>query len=99
MFMTPKPPQAPAKKGRYGIMKISGTEQDFLREVRSARPEDCKVIISALQALDGREDAGGELTPLGFLVGAIIDELMINGILKRTHEEESLDGAAKEAEA
>lgn len=70
-------------------MKISGIEEDFLREVRNARPEDCKVIIAALNALDGREGEDGELTPLGFLVGAVIEELFVNGIMKQKYEKEA----------
>ena len=64
-------------------MEITGIEKDFLNEVRKARPEDCKAIIEALYSLEGREDEAGELTSLGLLTGAIIEELMINGILKR----------------
>ena len=63
-------------------MEANGIEQDFLKEVREARPEDCKVIIEALHALNGREDEDGELTPLGFLVGAVVEELTMNGIMK-----------------
>ena len=59
---------------------------DFLKEVREARPEDCKVIIEALHALNGREDEDGELTPLGFLVGAVVEELTMNGIMKRKYD-------------
>ena len=70
-------------------MKANGIERDFLKEVRGARPEDCKVIIEALHALDGREDEAGELTPLGFLVGAVVEELTINGIMKRKYETEA----------
>ena len=64
-------------------MEMTGIEKDFLNEVRKARPEDCKAIIEALYSLEGREDEAGELTSLGLLTGAIIEELMINGILKR----------------
>lgn len=67
-------------------MKANGIERDFLREVREARPEDCKAIIEAVQALDGRED--GELTPLGMLAAAIVEELTINGIMKRKYGKE-----------
>ena len=70
-------------------MKANGIERDFLKEVRDARPEDCKVIIEALHALDGREDEAGELTSLGFLVGAVVEELTINGIMKRKYETEA----------
>lgn len=70
-------------------MKANGIERDFLKEVRDARPEDCKVIIEALHVLDGREDEAGELTPLGFLVGAVVEELTINGIMKRKYETEA----------
>lgn len=70
-------------------MKANGIERDFLKEVREARPEDCKVIIEALHALDGREDEAGELTPLGFLVGAVAEDLTINGIMKRKYETEA----------
>jgi len=41
-------------------MKANGIERDFLKEVREARPEDCKTIIEALHALEGREDEAGE---------------------------------------
>ena len=69
-------------------MKANGIERDFLREVREARPEDCKAIIEAVQALDGREDEDGELTPLGMLAAAIVEELTINGIMKRKYGKE-----------
>lgn len=69
-------------------MKANGIERDFLREVQEARPEDCKVIIEAVQALDGREDEDGELTPLGMLAAAIVEELTINGIMKRKYGKE-----------
>lgn len=69
-------------------MKANGIERDFLKEVREARPEDCKTIIEALYALEGREDEAGELTPLGLLVGAVVEELTINGIMKRKYGEE-----------
>ena len=69
-------------------MKANGIERDFLREVREARPEDCKAIIEAMQALDGREDEDGELTPLGMLAAAIVEELAINGIMKRKYGKE-----------
>lgn len=64
-------------------MKPTGIEKEFLQATREASPEDCKTIVSALYALEGREDGSGELTSLGLLTGAIIEELMINGILKR----------------
>ena len=67
-------------------MEANGIEQDFLKEVREARPEDCKVIIEALHALNGREDEDGELTPLGFLVGVVVEELAMNGIMKRKYD-------------
>lgn len=86
MFVTPKPPQKPAK-GRKRSMKINGIEQDFLKEVREARPEDCKTIIKALYALEGREGEDGKLTPLGMLAGAIVEELIVNGIAKRKNGE------------
>lgn len=63
-------------------MKTNGIEKDFLKEVREARPEDCKAIIAALYSLEGREDEAGELTPLGFLAGAVIEELALNGLMK-----------------
>ena len=69
-------------------MKANGIERDFLREVREARPEDCKAIIEAVQALDGREDEDVELTPLGMLAAAIVEELTINGIMKRKYGKE-----------
>lgn len=50
-------------------------------KVRSARPEDCKAIIDAVQALDGRNCNNGDETPLGSLVYAIYEELSLNGIL------------------
>ena len=68
-------------------MKANGIERDFLKEVREARPEDCKTIIKALYALEGREDEAGKLTPLGMLTGAIVEELIVNGIAKRKNGE------------
>ena len=62
---------------------MNGIEQDFLHQIRNARPEDCKTIIEALQTLDGQQDETGELTDFGLLVGACIEELTVNGILKR----------------
>ena len=88
MFLTPKPPQKHQRKEGKRTMKANGIERDFLKEVREARPEDCKTIIEALHALDGREDETGELTPLGLLVGAVVEELTINGIMKRKYGEE-----------
>ena len=70
-------------------MKANGIELDFLREVREARPEDCKAIIEAVQDLGGREDEAGELTPLGFLVGAVVEELTINGVMKKKYGKEA----------
>ena len=49
-------------------MKANGIERDFLKEVREARPEDCKAIIAALYALEGRKDTDGELTSLGSII-------------------------------
>lgn len=69
-------------------MKANGIERDFLKEVREARPEDCKAIIEAVRSLEGREDEAGELTPLGMLAAAIVEELTINGIMKRKSGEE-----------
>ena len=69
-------------------MKITGIEKDFLKEVREASPEDCKKIIEMLYNLKGREDEAGKLTPLGFLVGAVIEELMIFGVMKRNYSVE-----------
>ncbi len=69
-------------------MKANGIERDFLREVREARPEDCKAIIEAVRSLEGREDEAGELTPLGMLAAAIVEELTINGIMKRKYGKE-----------
>ena len=69
-------------------MKANGIERDFLKEVREARPEDCKAIIEAVRSLEGRKDEAGELTPLGMLAAAIMEELTINGILKRKYGEE-----------
>lgn len=68
-------------------MTITGIEQDFLKEVREARPEDCEAVIAALYDLEGREDKAGELTPLGILAGAIVEELTVNGIMKRKYGE------------
>ena len=76
-------------KGSKKTMKANGIERDFLKEVREARPEDCKTIIEALYALDGREGEDGELTPLGFLVGAVVEELTINGIMKKKYGKEA----------
>ncbi len=76
------------KEGK-STMKANGIERDFLKEVREARPEDCKTIIEALYALDGREGEDGELTPLGFLVGAVVEELTINGIMKKKYGKEA----------
>lgn len=70
-------------------MKANGIELDFLREVREARPEDCKAIIEAVQDIGGREDEAGELTPLGMLAAAIVEELTMNGIIKRKYGEEA----------
>ena len=74
-------------------MKANETEKELLKEVREASPEDCKTVIAALYALEGREDPdGGEddtLTPLGHLVGAIAGDLMVNGILKMKYEAEA----------
>ena len=73
-------------------MEANGIEQDFLKEVREARPEDCKAIIAALYALEGRKDTDGELTSLGMLTGAVIEELTINGIMKRKYDNSSSRG-------
>ena len=62
-------------------------EADFFMEVREADPEDCKTIIRALYALEGRRDEDGEYTPLGYLVGSLANELMGNGILKLKYPE------------
>ena len=70
-------------------MKANGIERDFLKEVREARPEDCKTIIAALYALEGRKDEAGELTSLGMLTGAVVEELTINGVMKRKYETEA----------
>ena len=70
-------------------MKANGIERDFLKEVRDARPEDCKVIIETLYGIPGQEeDEDGEYTPLGLLVGGIVQELLANGILKLEYGEE-----------
>lgn len=63
-------------------MNANGIEKDFLQEVRDARPEDCKTIILALYALDGRKDKNGNMTSLGILAGAVIEELALNGFMK-----------------
>lgn len=65
-------------------MKVhDGIEKDLLKEVKEAKPEDCKKIIDALDHLEGETDLNGELTTLGLLKAAIIEELLINGIIKR----------------
>lgn len=69
-------------------MRINGIEKDFLKEVRDARPEDCKMIIAALYALENRKGKDGELTPLGMLTGAIVEELTMNGVLKMKYGKE-----------
>lgn len=69
-------------------MKANGIERDFLKEVREARPEDCKTIIAALYSLEGRKDTDGELTSLGMLTGAVIEELAINGYMKMKYGKE-----------
>ena len=73
-------------------MKANGIERDFLKEVREARPEDCQTIINVLRAevftMDGYKDEAGELTPLGMLAAAIVEELTINGVMKRKYGEE-----------
>lgn len=69
------------KEGK-GTMKENGIERDFLQDVREAKPEDCKTIVEALRALDGQKDENGELTSLGFLVCAVVEELTANGIMK-----------------
>ena len=70
-------------------MKANGIERDFLKEVRDARPEDCKAIIEAVRSLEGREDEAGELTPLGMLAAAIVEELTINGVMKKKYGKET----------
>lgn len=69
-------------------METNGIERDFLKEVREARPEDCKTIIAAFYALEGRKDRSGKLTPLGMLAGAVIEELAINGFMKMKYGKE-----------
>ena len=64
-------------------MNITGVEEDFLKEIREANPEDCKTVIEALRSLDGREDEAGELTTLGMLAAAIVEDLGLFGVLKR----------------
>lgn len=71
-------------------MNITGVEKDYLKEVREARPEDCKTVIEALQRLEGREDEAGELSPLGMLVAAIVEDLELFGVMKRHY---SIKGA------
>lgn len=63
-------------------MIANGIERNLLREVRNARPEECKAIIAALCAMEGRKDAAGRPTPLGYLAASLIEELAINGIAK-----------------
>lgn len=82
-----KSPRHQRKKGKR-LMRANGIEQDFLREVWEALPEDSKAVIEALRALDGREDEDGELTPLGILAAAIVEELAIIAIMKREYGEE-----------
>lgn len=68
-------------------IEANGIERDFLQEVRKARPEDCKAVIFAMNFIDGKADIeNGELTPLGILVSAIVEELTLNGVLKRTFD-------------
>lgn len=73
-------------------MKVNGIERDFLKEVREARPEDCRRIIAALRAevdtKDGYRNEAGELTPLGMLAAAIVEELAINGIMKYKYDDQ-----------
>ena len=76
------------RKDGKSIMKANGIERDFLKEVREARPEDCKTIIAALYSLEGRKDTDGELTSLGMLTGAVIEELAINGYMKMKYGKE-----------
>lgn len=64
-------------------MNITGVEEDFLKEIREASPEDCKTVIEALRSLDGREDEAGELTTLGMLAAAIVEDLELFGVMKR----------------
>lgn len=71
-------------------MNITGVEEDFLKEIREANPEDCKTVIEALRSLDGREDEAGELSPLGMLVATIVEDLGLFGVLKRHY---SIKGA------
>jgi len=89
MFLTPRPPQKHQRKEGKKTMKANGIERDFLKEVREARPEDCKTIIAALYALKGRKDTDGELTSLGMLTGAVIEELAINGYMKMKYGKEA----------
>lgn len=63
-------------------MNITGIEKEFLKEVRGSRPEDCKTIIAALYGLEGCRNPDGELTSLGMLAGAVIEELATNGFMK-----------------
>ena len=71
-------------------MNITGVEEDFLKEIREANPEDCKTVIEALRSLDGREDEAGELTTLGMLAAAIVEDLELFGVMKRHY---SIKGA------
>lgn len=81
MSMTPK---TPARERKRIKMKVhDGIEKDLLKEVKEAKPEDCKKIIDALNNLEGETDLNGELTTLGILKAVIIEELLINGIIKR----------------
>lgn len=67
--------------------KMTAIEKDFLAEVRTANPDDCKRIVniiqSAMRRQDGFKDENGDFTDLGLLAGAITEELTVNGILKQ----------------
>lgn len=70
-------------------MKVNAIEAELLKQVRNASPEDCKAIIDALYEMPGQqsenevdEDGEYECTPLGILCGAIVAELMGNGMFK-----------------
>ena len=65
---------------------MTDAEKVLLNEVRNASPEDCIIIAKALDAIPGQGLEDEELTPLGFLIGAINNELLVNGIMKMNYE-------------
>ena len=68
-------------------MKANHIERDFLKTIREASPDDCKEILNLIQDIETAHksvfiDDTGEYTDIGLLMGAIKEELMINGVLK-----------------